>query len=147
MQILTHASVNSTHTTIGASDKEDNIQMFPFGSEYTSTASKMPPLKKKVGYDQKVDIWAVGCLLFELLTGETGTKLHSFLQVYINFVHTFIHDFTESSRHSFLRSFAHLFIHTSFLFFIHSYIHSFISLVTCSFIRSSLWTVRSPPGS
>ena len=127
MQILTCVGSNSTHTTIGASDKEDNIQMFPFASEYTSTASKMPPLKKKVGYDQKVDIWAVGCLLFELLTGETGTKEHSFLQLNINF---YIRSFMTSLSHPDICSFAHVhicsFIHTSFLFFVHSYIRSLV---------------------
>ena len=38
--------------------------------------SKVPPLRRAAqneaaSYDQKVDIWAVGCLLFELLTGAS----------------------------------------------------------------------------
>ncbi|DBA80162.1 TPA: hypothetical protein ACH3X2_007633 [Trebouxia sp. C0005] len=53
------------------STMEGNIQLFPFDSECSSTAGKVPPLKqKRGGYDQKVDIWAIGCLLFELLTGK-----------------------------------------------------------------------------
>ena len=123
MQILTCVGSNSTHTTIGASDKEDNIQMFPFGSEYSSTASKMPPLKKKVGYDQKVDIWAVGCLLFELLTGETGTKEHSFLQLYINL---YIHSFMTSLSHPDICSFAHVHICSSIHPFFSSFIDTFV---------------------
>ncbi len=73
LQILKCVTGNGHGSQSAASspDRTDSIQIYPFGGEYTSLASKVPPLKKK-GYDQKVDIWAVGCLLFELLTGAVA---------------------------------------------------------------------------
>ena len=58
-------------------------KLFPFGDEYKNGSvalSKVPPFKNagqhgNSGYDQKVDIWAVGCLLFELLTGVVARCL------------------------------------------------------------------------
>ncbi len=70
MQILKCIPTSSFPAGDTPSTMDHNIQLFPFGSEYSSTANKVPPLKqKRGGYDQKVDIWSVGCLLFELLTG------------------------------------------------------------------------------
>ena len=70
MQILKCITTSSFPAAGTPSPMDHNIQLFPFGNEYSSTVNKVPPLKqKRGGYDQKVDIWAVGCLLFELLTG------------------------------------------------------------------------------
>ena len=70
VQILKCITTSSFQAGCTPSTTEANIQLFPFGSEYSSMANKVPPLKqKRGGYDQKVDIWAIGCLLFELLTG------------------------------------------------------------------------------
>ncbi len=70
VQILKCIPTSSFQAAGTLSPMDHNIQLFPFGSEYSSTANKVPPLKqKRGGYDQKVDIWAIGCLLFELLTG------------------------------------------------------------------------------
>ncbi|DBA77197.1 TPA: hypothetical protein ACH3X1_009770 [Trebouxia sp. C0004] len=69
-EILKCITTSSFPAGSTAATVEPNIQLFPFGSEYSSMASKVSPLKqKRGGYDQKVDIWAIGCLLFELLTG------------------------------------------------------------------------------
>ena len=75
LQILKHTASSGTSNTTAAGDT--GSQLFPIGDEYTSgatTGGKVPPFKKapqleRPGYDQKVDIWAVGCLLFELLSG------------------------------------------------------------------------------
>lgn len=75
LQILKHSTSSSASSSTAAGDTSP--QLFSFGDEYTSgsiTGAKVPPFRKpaqhdKSGYDQKVDIWAVGCLLFELLTG------------------------------------------------------------------------------
>ena len=94
LQLLKHiASRNSPGpSTAAPADNNAVTQLFPFGDEYktnSATTSKVPPFKKAghtgdAGYDQKVDIWAVGCLLFELLTGVSipyllGTAARGFV--------------------------------------------------------------------
>ena len=76
LQILKHTS-SSGGAAATPAPLDSGSQLFPFGDEYTSgdtTSSKVPPFRKAAhdetaAYDQKVDIWAVGCLMFELLTG------------------------------------------------------------------------------
>ncbi|KAL3141526.1 hypothetical protein ABBQ32_004775 [Trebouxia sp. C0010 RCD-2024] len=82
-EILKHSTSSSASSSTAAGDTSP--QLFSFGDEYTSgsiTGAKVPPFRKpaqhdKSGYDQKVDIWAVGCLLFELLTGKAPFEVPS----------------------------------------------------------------------
>ena len=77
LQVLQHSNGSNRPGTPSPVKSGAGIQLFPFGDEYqTSIAagSKVPPFRKagsskQPAYDQKVDIWAVGCLLFELLAG------------------------------------------------------------------------------
>lgn len=78
VQVLKCISSVTSKPAVSLSDAQDNIQLFPFGSEYASAPSRVPPLRQKGGYDQKADIWAVGCLLFELLTGMRQTSQSSY---------------------------------------------------------------------
>ena len=83
LQVLKHSASNGNpgaHASTASSIALDTqSQLFPFKEEYTRGSinrSKVPSLRKAVQseaapYDQKVDIWAVGCLLFELLTGAS----------------------------------------------------------------------------
>ena len=91
LQVLKHTDVHGSPSarasTASSAALDTESQLFPFGAEYTRSSTarrKVPPLQKaaqgeSAPYDQKVDIWAVGCLLFELLTGTSRQSHHACL--------------------------------------------------------------------
>jgi len=61
-------------------------------NKFLGTAEFMAPeiieLNKEVGYDEAVDMWAIGCVLYELIFGVSPFYDNTVEQIYYNIVHS-----------------------------------------------------------